>query len=56
MRMVADLIVRTLKARTDEGEIAAVRSEVARSAPPSRRIPISWPSACPTSAGTAWSW
>ena len=25
-------------------------------APPSRRIPISWPSACPTSAGTAWSW
>jgi glycine hydroxymethyltransferase len=29
MRMVADLIVRTLKARTDEGEIAAVRAEVA---------------------------
>ena len=27
-----------------------------RSAPPSCRIPISWPSACPTSAGTAWSW
>ncbi len=26
------------------------------SAPPSRRIPISWPDACPTSAGTAWSW
>ena len=26
------------------------------SAPPSRRIPISWASACPTSAGTAWSW
>ena len=26
------------------------------SAPPSRRIPISWPNACPTSAGTAWSW
>src|SRR5271163_3283659 len=29
MRLVADLIVRTLKARNDEGEIAAVRSEVA---------------------------
>jgi glycine hydroxymethyltransferase len=29
MRLVADLIVRTLKARTDEGEIEAVRSEVA---------------------------
>ena len=29
MQVVADLIVRTLKARTDEGEIAAVRSEVA---------------------------
>jgi glycine hydroxymethyltransferase len=29
MRLVADLIVRTLKARTDEGEIDAVRSEVA---------------------------
>ena len=29
MRVVADLIVRTLKARTDEGEIDAVRSEVA---------------------------
>ncbi|HXN59176.1 MAG TPA: serine hydroxymethyltransferase [Acidimicrobiales bacterium] len=29
MRVVADLIVRTLKSRTDEGEIAAVRSEVA---------------------------
>jgi glycine hydroxymethyltransferase len=29
MRMVADLIVRTLKSRTDEGEIDAVRSEVA---------------------------
>jgi glycine/serine hydroxymethyltransferase len=29
MQVVADLIVRTLKARTDEGEIATVRSEVA---------------------------
>jgi glycine hydroxymethyltransferase len=29
MRVVADLIVRTLKSRSDEGEIAAVRSEVA---------------------------
>ena len=29
MQIVADLIVRTLKARTDEDEIAAVRSEVA---------------------------
>ena len=29
MRLVADLLVRTLKARDDEGEIAAVRSEVA---------------------------
>ena len=29
MHLVADLIVRTLKARTDEDEIAAVRSEVA---------------------------
>ena len=29
MRLVADLIVRTLKARTDDGEIDAVRSEVA---------------------------
>jgi glycine hydroxymethyltransferase len=29
MRVVADLIVRTLKSRADEGEIAAVRSEVA---------------------------
>jgi glycine hydroxymethyltransferase len=29
MRVAADLIVRTLKARTDEGEIDAVRSEVA---------------------------
>jgi glycine hydroxymethyltransferase len=29
MRLVADLIVRTLKARTDEAEIDAVRSEVA---------------------------
>jgi glycine hydroxymethyltransferase len=29
MRLVADLIVRTLKARTDEGEIEAVRSQVA---------------------------
>jgi glycine hydroxymethyltransferase len=29
MQVVADLIVRTLKARTDEGEIDAVRSEVA---------------------------
>ena len=29
MRVVADLIVRTLKARTDEAEIDAVRSEVA---------------------------
>jgi glycine hydroxymethyltransferase len=29
MRLVADLIVRTLKARTNEGEIEAVRSEVA---------------------------
>jgi len=29
MQTVADLLVRTLKARTDEGEIAAVRSEVA---------------------------
>ena len=29
MRLVADLIVRTLKARTDEGEIDAVRAEVA---------------------------
>ena len=29
MQLVADLLVRTLKARTDEGEIAAVRSEVA---------------------------
>jgi len=29
MRVVAELIVRTLKARSDEGEIAAVRSEVA---------------------------
>ncbi len=28
MQTVADLIVRTLKARTDEGEIAAVRSQV----------------------------
>jgi glycine/serine hydroxymethyltransferase len=29
MRVVAELIVRTLKARTDEGEIAAVRADVA---------------------------
>jgi glycine hydroxymethyltransferase len=29
MHVVADLIVRTLKARSDEGEISAVRSEVA---------------------------
>jgi glycine/serine hydroxymethyltransferase len=29
MRLVADLIVRTLKARTDEAEIDAVRAEVA---------------------------
>ena len=29
MQVVADLIVRTLKARTDEGEIDSVRSEVA---------------------------
>ena len=29
MQVVADLIARTLKARTDEGEIAAVRAEVA---------------------------
>jgi glycine hydroxymethyltransferase len=29
MRSVADLLVRTLKARGDEGEIATVRSEVA---------------------------
>ncbi len=29
MRVVADLIVRTLKARADEGEITAVRAEVA---------------------------
>ena len=29
MRLVAELLVRTLKARDDEGEIAAVRSEVA---------------------------
>jgi glycine/serine hydroxymethyltransferase len=29
MRLVADLIARTLKARTDEAEIDAVRSEVA---------------------------
>ena len=29
MRVVADLIVRTLKARTDEGEIADVRADVA---------------------------
>ena len=29
MRLVADLLVRTLKARDDEGEIAAVRAEVA---------------------------
>jgi glycine hydroxymethyltransferase len=29
MRVVADLIARTLQARTDEGEIAAVRAEVA---------------------------
>jgi glycine/serine hydroxymethyltransferase len=28
MQVVANLIVRTLKARTDEGEIAAVRAEV----------------------------
>ena len=27
-----------------------------RCAPPSRRIPTSWDSACQTSAGTAWSW
>ena len=27
-----------------------------RCAPPSRRTPTSWASACPTSAGTAWSW
>ena len=36
MQIVADLIVRTLKARTDEDEIAAVRSEVAH---PVRRLP-----------------
>jgi glycine/serine hydroxymethyltransferase len=29
MRLVADLLVRTLKARDDDDEIAAVRSEVA---------------------------
>jgi glycine/serine hydroxymethyltransferase len=29
MQVVADLIARTLEARTDEGEIAAVRAEVA---------------------------
>ena len=29
MRLIADLIARTLQARTDEGEIAAVRAEVA---------------------------
>ena len=29
MQTIADLIVRTLKARTDEGEVAAVRTEVA---------------------------
>ena len=29
MQLVADLIVRTLKARTDEGEVGAVRAEVA---------------------------
>ena len=29
MRRVADLIVRTLQTRDDEGEIAAVRAEVA---------------------------
>ena len=29
MQTIADLIVRTLKSRTDEGEVAAVRAEVA---------------------------
>ncbi len=29
MQVVADLIGRTLKARTDDGEIAAVRADVA---------------------------
>ena len=57
MRLIADLIVRTLRARTDEGEILAVRAEVADVV---RRLPaVSRPpglNACPTSAGTAWSW
>ena len=29
MQVVADLLARTLKARSDDGEIATVRSEVA---------------------------
>ena len=38
------------------GDRRGARRRSPCSAPPSRRIPISWPNACPTSAGTAWSW
>ena len=43
MRVVADLIVRTLKARTDEGEIDAVRSEVAALCAAFPPYPDLWP-------------
>ena len=56
MEVVAELIVRTLKSRDDEAELAAVRSEVGALCARFTPYPTSRGSACPTSAGTGWSW
>ena len=48
MDVIAELIVRTLKARTDEAEMAAVRGRGGRrSVPRSRPTPTSWASGVP---------